>query len=498
MSLMNRLQDPKNIVTDPRRLEALQKKVSECQAKMFQQPVNGGNPFLFAYSGPKPHYLCEDIGGDPMKTAATDGKNYYWNPDFLEGLTKYQITAIMGHESYHIIFNHCSRKRFAGFDRHYLGIAVDYIVNATVDEERERVNVERKNKGMAIFESPWGFGGLSPVLELKKYLDWIDGKVDKLEGSHCFSDPTCHKRSPESVYNQIMQHVHNSPRKCKSCGALSLDPTTGKSTIPKPWDPYGCPDCGAPPNYGSGIGGMDSHVDPAVTPEEVMSDMMRAAEMARAIGRGSVPSEIEAALNELKEPTLTAKDIIVNAFQRKSISVGDMKDYTRFKRRPSFIYEKNDAGEFAPKHKLFIPENYTYSPKWVVLLDTSGSMRDNDIANGLKEIIPVTAIQESEGWVVPTDAVPHWDQKTKVSSTSDLKRTKIVGRGGTVFDQFFRELPQKIGSDIDVVVIITDGDCGAESMPVELRPKCDTLWIITSGRKNFKPAFGRVLFIEPV
>jgi hypothetical protein len=57
------------------------------------------------------------------------------------------------------------------------------------------------------------------------------------------------------------------------------------------------------------------------------------------------------------------------------------------------------------------------------------------------------------------------------------------------------DLPKKLGADFDLVVIISDGDCG--HIPANLRPMCDVLWIITNDRP-FKPSFGRVCQLKPV
>ena len=98
--------------------------------------------------------------------------------------------------------------------------------------------------------------------------------------------------------------------------------------------------------------------------------------------------------------------------------------------------------------------------------------------------------------MIPCDAKPYWDKKIQITCSSDIKRSKVVGRSGTVFDDFFKELPKEIGTDLDVVVLVTDGDCGAESLAISLRPQCDVLWIITNNRP-FKPAFGRVVSLNP-
>lgn len=469
---ITRLKDPDNVAASPRQYLELQEKISSCMTRLFQFPKNGGNPFLFALAGPKPHYLVRELCGQKIDTAATDGKSFFWNPEFLASLDVNAVQTVMSHESFHVLFYHCDPSRAAGKEPRKWNIAVDYVVNGVIEHDHVKSGRDQKFK---LWEGPLG----NPIT-FQDYLAWVAGtKKDFGQGPNCFADPTMHGRSPESIYNDIIQAELSSPRRCKEhsggCGALSIDPKTGQSTIPAPWDPDACQKCGAKPDFGPGS--LDAHIPSGMTKDEVMGEMMRAAEQAAATGRGTAPAEIEAALSELKKPTLRPSDIIRHAFQRKAIDVGSKNDWKRLRRR-----------QLAMTPRQFLPRKHDHFPKWVVLLDTSGSMSDQDIANGLKEM--QACPKESEGWVVPCDAVPYWDQKTRVKNTQDLKRTKIVGRGGTVFDQFFRELPEKIGRDLDIVVIISDGDCG--HIPAALRPQCDVLWVITN-KREFKPSFGRVV-----
>src|ERR1700690_813978 len=472
--------------------------------RMYQKSGNGGNPFLFMYSGPKEHILADKLSGDKeFKTAATDGKLFYWCPEFLEKLEHHQVATCMMHESNHILYGHCSPGRGHGKDKEDWNISIDYTNNATLELGHQKAQEEAKTLQKTLPDL-WGAGIIGKPVSLKELLDWIDGKLDKIDQTEgiirFFSDIGVLNRGPESVYHEIMQHKMNSPRRCKTCGALSINPKTGKSIFGKPPFPPGtCPKCGAKPNsmcLGHGVGSLDSHMDSALTKEQVMGEMIQAAEKAANFGRGYVPAGIEAALAELKAPTLSAHDIIVNAMQRKAMDAGFNSDYAHMKRRPQFLYEKNEKGEYIKKHKLYNPRKYTYSPKWVCMFDTSGSMSDADIVNGVSELQAVAAIQDSEGWMIPCDAEPHWNAKVQITCSSDIKRSRVVGRGGTVFGQFFGQLSKEIGTDLDVVVLVTDGDCGADSLPQSLRPQCDVLWIITNDRP-FKPSFGRVVQLHP-
>lgn len=486
-----RLSDPMNVAKDPRQLKDCQDKINACLTRLFRQPSGGGNPFLFALCGPKPHKLAKQLGSMELKTAATNGKEFYWNPEFLESLSAEEVATVMSHESYHVLFFHCAPERAGGLDGHLWNIAVDYVVNATIETEHEKSG--RNQKYPKVWTGPLG----NPV-SLQMYLEWIDGTRDDLPQPGCFADVTVYGRSPESIYEQIRKAQLNSPRRCKEhaggCGAMSLDPKTGKSTIPQPWEPDCCQKCGAKPGEGQGMGSLDSHIPSGQTKEETMGDMMRAADQVRAMGRGEVPEGIEQALGRLKKPELSARDIIKMAIAQKRADAGNINDWKRFRRRPSYIYSKDENGKYVPKHQLFQPKKHDYLPRWVCLMDTSGSMSDDDIANGVKELQLVA--DTAEGWIVPCDARPYWDKATKVSGKTSLQRTQVVGRGGTVFTEFFQDLPkQKFGDKIDLVIILTDGDCG--EVPVNLMPRgADCLWIVTN-KRDFKPNFGRVVQLHP-
>ena len=495
-----RLSDPDNVASSPRQLKDCQDKINACLTRLFRQPASGGNPFLFALSGPKPHQLVRKLGSQEINTAATNGKVFYWNPDFLESLSPEEVSTVMSHESYHVLFFHCTPERSGGLDPHDWNIAVDYVVNATIETEHEKSGRNQK------FPKVWT-GPLGTPIQLAHFIEWIDGKRDKLPEPGCFADITVYGRSPESIYEQIRKAKANSPRKCRAtnglnaqggghqhCGSMTIDPKTGQSTIPQPWEPDACPNCGAKPGQGGGPGSLDSHLPPGQTKDETLGDMMRAADQVRAMGRGEVPAGIEEALGRLKKPELTAGDIIKMAIAQKRADAGNINDWKRFRRRPSYIYQKDASGKYVPQHRLYTPKKHDFCPRWVCLMDTSGSMSDDDITNGVKELQLVADI--AEGWIVPCDAKPYWDKAVKVTNKTSLARTQVVGRGGTVFDEFFRDLPkQKFGDKIDLVIILTDGDCG--QVPVKLMPAgADCLWIITN-KRDFKPNFGRVAQLRP-
>jgi len=490
MSDVSRLKDPKRVCTkedgsyDHARLALLQKKVSDCMTKMFRKPEGGGNPFLYALTLPKPHELAIELPGPNGKdfhTAATDGKKFWWHPDFLEKLDSEEVPTVMEHEGYHVILFH--PQRGVGTNPRIFNWAIDYVVNAIIETNHKQLN--RKGK-------LWG-GNLGEPLSFADLLSYIDGNSElPKDKNSIFVDVSLHGRSPESIYEEIMDHWDKSPRKCSLCTCLSIDPKTGKpihalhgkSPVPpeKPHDPHCdgtcCPKCGVKSDP---LGSMDAHIPGALTKDEVMADIMRARDQSTAM-RGTVPSEVEDALKELMKPTLKFTDIVKSCFMRKIQDAGMKNDWKRCRRR-----------WLASNPKQYLPRRHTHRPRWLAMVDTSGSMQDDDLLYGISQLKVLG--DNTEGYVIPCDASPKWDAMQKIDKATDLQRTKIVGRGGTVFDQFFQDFPKKIGTDFDVVVIITDGDCG--TIPLHLKPPCDVVWVITRTMKEYKPSFGRVAPLRP-
>lgn len=501
-----RLTDPHRLVS-PDELAELDRKVSDCMTRMYKLPKNGGNPFLFSLSAPKPHELAAD--GElaleifakegrqvpafmPVPTAATDGRQYYWHPKFLRELDLDEVPVVMQHESWHVILFHPERMRSA--EPRVRNWAQDYVVNSCIEHDYEAT--ARKGK-------LWG-GNLGKPVPLHELLDHIDGKIDAfpppkqradgtLEESEprIFADKTLYGRSPESIYDEIMKHWEKSPRKCGRCGALSMDPKTRKPRPPGPCkdrpscrhEGMCCPECGTriDPKTGAGYGDgmpfpMDGHIDAKVNKQEVQSDVMRAAQMTQTM-RGTVPSEIEDYLGELMKPTLRFTDIVRSACMKKVQDAGLKNDWKRFRRR-----------WIAANPRQYLPKRHTHRPRWLAMLDTSGSMSDEDLRYGISQLQVLG--NGTDGFVVPVDAAPHWNAVTPIKDMGDLKRTKVVGRGGTVFDEFFEHFPEQLGTDFDCLIVITDGDCG--TIPLKLRPPVDCVWVLTRHKTGWKPSFGRV------
>lgn len=526
----SRLQDPKGVLAEEGgRLRTLQEKISKSMTRLATQPKNGGHPFMFALSAPKPHSLANGFQGDPRKftTAATDGRQFFWHPDFLEKMNEFEVSVVMMHEGYHVLFNHVRRGQ--GRNPEVWNWAIDYVVNSVIEKDHE----DQQRKGTL-----WG-GNLGEPLPFKTFLEYIDAKIKDLpknshsgEGGMIFADKTLYGRGPEDIYDEIMRHIEKSPRKCPACGGIGQKifgkqpggkspgegdgqgktkgkgNKAGKGGQPGQGDgqgehehsPDGEPcDCGGQHDgqgqgdspgdgEGSGEGGhscgtcgggilpMDHHMQPTIGDDEAKQEALRAAEVVQKM-RGMVPSGISEIIGELEKPTLTWQDLIRHATMRKKMDEGNKNDWKRFRRR---------AMSFPVPQ--YIPRKHDHKAKVLCMLDTSGSMGMTDMTYGISQLQVLG--NDMDVTIVPCDAEPYWKDVTKAKNLGDLKKTKTTGRGGTDFQCFFQDFTKHVGSEFDVVVILTDGFFG--TIPEALKPRgMDVVWVVTTPEMPQIP-FGRV------
>lgn len=67
-------------------------------------------------------------------TAATDGRNFYYNSEFINVLSLKECEFLFGHETLHVVYDHMGRR--AERDPRLFNIAADYCVNADLIEHR--------------------------------------------------------------------------------------------------------------------------------------------------------------------------------------------------------------------------------------------------------------------------------------------------------------------------------------------------------------------------
>ena len=159
---------------------------------------------------------------DWCPTAATNGRNFYYNKKFVEKLSVKKLEFLFGHEICHCVFDHFGR--VGSRDRQLSNIAQDYAVNQILVDERigEKITevqicYDSKYRGKAweeIYDELWDQAEKISLPELMKQLgDLLDehinedgsgpGKEDK-EGEGK-GKPSMTKEEAQAIRDEIKQ-----------------------------------------------------------------------------------------------------------------------------------------------------------------------------------------------------------------------------------------------------------------------------------------------------
>lgn len=180
----------------------------------------------------------------------------------------------------------------------------------------------------------------------------------------------------------------------------------------------------------------------------------------QAKGRGSLPGSLRRLIDEITDPKVDWRELL----SRWVGENGRLQDYTYS--RPSRRSES--VGQYMPSLK-----KYGFAPV-TVMVDTSGSIGDRMLKEGLSEIHGVCEDLGIGVRAMIIDAALHAD--VEVDNIEDLAE-HLSGGGGSNFIPAFEKL-QTEGYD-GVVIAFTDGDiCVPSTKPENLR---GVLWCIYEG-----------------
>lgn len=124
-------------------------------------------------------------------TAATNGRDFYYNTKFVEKLTIKKLEFLFGHEILHCVLDHFGR--VGSRDKQLSNIAQDFAVNQILVDERigdkiteVKICYDAKYRGMAweeIYDDLWSKAEKIPIDQLLKQLgDLLDEHLKEQEG----------------------------------------------------------------------------------------------------------------------------------------------------------------------------------------------------------------------------------------------------------------------------------------------------------------------------
>jgi len=157
---------------------------------------------------------------DWCPTAATNGRNFYYNKKFIEKLSVKKLEFLFGHEILHCVFDHFGR--LGSRNPRLANIAQDYAVNQILVDERigekiteVKICLDSKYRGWAweeIYDDLWEKAEKIPLEDLLKTLgEQLDKHLKEQEGAGSGDKegkdgrPTISKEEAQAIRDEIKQ-----------------------------------------------------------------------------------------------------------------------------------------------------------------------------------------------------------------------------------------------------------------------------------------------------
>lgn len=329
-------------------------------------------------------------------TLATDGKNFYYNSEFVLSLGSIdKVIFGFAHEVLHCIYDHIPR--VGDRDRKLSNIAQDYVINA---------DLVHYGVGKAIDEVD--------IIYDKKYFNW--GFEEVYEELY----ENAEKIDIDELFEQLLDdHLEESP------------------------DDDGDGD-------GSGDGDNDSDVSkkrPKLTraQKEAIKDEIREAvlQAAQSSGAGNLPGGVQRIVNNLTNPKMDWRSLI--NMKIPSLAKNDYS-YQHFNKK----YMQSG---------IIVPGlNRQEAIDVCIAIDTSGSISQQILEEQLSEVVGLMDMYEEftvRVWQFDT-GIYGYAEFTK-DTAGDIMHYEVKGGGGTDFDVNWNFMKEE-GIEPQMFIMFTDGE----------------------------------------
>lgn len=450
-------------------MDDTEKKITKAKIKLFFEHPFFGNLTM----GMK---LLDSTDSGWCPTAATDGRNIYYNRNFFQNLNPNEVIFVLCHEILHVAFDHLGRRNHR--DPVYWNMANDYVINAMLMKEKIGTMPTKP------VEDP----AAKARGETHQRVGLYDARYDGWYSEKIYED--LQKRKVEKkltldVHLELGDDAKDQPD--KSGPGVKISAKGGKKlTLDVPIfgnDANGEVELGDGQGQGkdqpgtSGPGVEISAEDLRKIREEMRGRVITAAQSAQAAGK--LPASIARLVNELTEPVINWRELLAQNIQS---CLTDDFTFQRPNRRHMY------SGVFLPSLKKDETVDVT------VAIDMSGSISDKMAQEFLSEVWGIAnSYADFRISVLCFDTQVYNFQVFTPDTVDDLLSYECKGGGATDFMAFWNYWRE---NDIEPkkAVIFTDGYPGGEWGPSNY---ADTLWIITEGRHTkIVPPFGQYAYFE--
>ena len=388
----------------------------------------------------------------PVKTLCTDGKDIYYNPNFLNSLSFDEQLFVLAHEICHIRSNHILRSK----DKNpkLWNIATDAVINTLLKDDGLLMPQKAVNMPDAIHYSA------------EEYYEKLLKEQEQNENSSSEENQFQSGQAQLSGSNGEEDSKEQNQKK-SSQGTGEDEEYNNPSNIDdhSMWTK-------ALENENNDVD-SNEHNEENVDEQELFSQNRKEKIKNLKKLKDELLRQSMKAGKELGKTEITINDIGDNkplidwrTLLRKSINVKLRWDT----KRPEVEY-----GVLVPKLK-----RKAY-PRTEILLDTSGSIDDEMLKNFLRECKYI--LQNTEMWVGCFDTKFYGFQK--IDTEEDIDKMTFYGRGGTNFEVAVQTFSKRV----DNKIIFTDGIAQMPDTTI------DAIWIVFGGCK-IDPKGGKVIYIN--
>ena len=372
-----------------------------------------------------------EIVSTNIPTAATDNKKIYYSKEFMLKLTTSEQAFIIAHEVMHVEFEHIQRtlKR----DKKVWNIATDAVINQLL-----------VNAG----------------------LDMPDNVVNM---------PEAINKSAEDVYQELL----GDPSKVENI----MQQNGGENNFDNP--------------------GLDDHSNwEEVAKKEFSVDNKEKKSEDKQSKQNSIEKDFAKKNEELKEEIVDEireklSQGVGNSTQKDVFAYGNIakqKPVVNWKNELKKEVEKDEdvwSYRRANKQNYYCARQETFEladkAQTEILLDTSGSVSDSLLRSFLSQVRPI--LKESEVKVACFDSIAY--DFVAIKKECDIDTMKIVGRGGTNFDEAIKAFTSK--KEVNKI-IFTDG-CSSVNWSLVPQSKKNIIWVVYDNN-SFRAKYGKVINVD--
>ena len=413
------------------------------------------------------------IAEPAVGTAGTDGKNIYYNPNFIESITDDQQTFIFAHEICHIAFDHIFRSE--GKDKYLWNIATDSVVNAFLKQDGLPIVEDGVDIPEAInYDAEEMY---KKLLEKKKQQQQNgQGNGQNQQGSQ--------QQSSSSGENSQEQDKQSQEQSGNESGEDSQEEEKQQDVG---HDTHSMWDKAIEKRYQEEQQQPDEKQNKEQEKKK-NEEIKKLTELGEKEAFKQNKIERNKQLEELRKALASQSHghgNTTNSERRNITDIGTSEPLIDWRRllkeavKYDIDWSYQNAGIEDGVVTAYLEE--MPRPETEIVLDTSGSIDETLLRNFLRECKNI--LQTSKVKVGCFDT--QFYGFTEIKDVSDIDNLPFYGGGGTNFEVAVNAFTRRVENKI----IFTDGDANMPNTPI------DAIWIVFGGIK-INPAGGKVIHID--